>query len=234
MARLATFVLIFFAGAVVYTYPNFTANDKFVGFAILLFVGLFLLTLFYFKQQLLVRNLLLLIFGMSGFAFLLVPLYDVLCDVTGLNGKMDLSVMAATPRGIDQSRTITVEFVVSHNQQMPWEFKPKHTVLQVHPGEMATTAYYAKNLTGHTMIAQAIPSIAPSKVSKYFKKVECFCFSNQKLGPGESAYLGLRFYLDPDFPADVQRVTLAYTIFDISDETKEWLCQNHSIITYHI
>ena len=153
---------------------------------------------------------------MSAFAFMLVPLYNVFCDVTGLNGKLDLSMAAATSRGIDLSRTVTVEFVVSNNREMPWEFKVKHKSLQLHPGELATTAYFARNPTGKTMVAQAIPSISPSKVSKYFKKVECFCFTSQKLGPGESAYLGLRFYLDPDFPKDVRRVTLAYTIFDVT------------------
>lgn len=194
-----------------------TPNNRFVLGAIVLCLIVFILIFKFVTKQKLLRNLLLFIIGMSGFAFALVPLYNVFCDVTGLNGKMDLSVTAATPRGVDMSRTITVEFVVNHNNEMPWQFKPKHQVLIVHPGELAATAYYAKNTTGKTMYAQAIPSISPSKVSKYFKKVECFCFSSQKLGPGESAYLGLRFYLDPDFPADVQRLTLAYTLFDIGD-----------------
>lgn len=194
-----------------------TPNNRFVIGVIILCIIIFILIFKFVTKQKLLRNLLLFIVAMSGFAFALVPLYNVFCDITGLNGKMDLSVTAATPRGVDMSRTITVEFVVNHNNEMPWQFKPKHQVLIVHPGELAATAYYAKNNTGKTMYAQAIPSISPSKVSKYFKKVECFCFSSQKLGPGESAYLGLRFYLDPDFPADVQRLTLAYTLFDIGD-----------------
>lgn len=209
-----------------------TNNDRFVIIAIILFATLFVATWFYMRKQKLMRNLLLLIFGMAAFAFILVPIYDVFCDVTGINGKMDLSVIAATPAGVDMSRTVTVEFVVANNKQMPWEFKPKHTTLKMHPGELVTTAYYAKNLSGKTMVAQAIPSISPARISKYLKKVECFCFNSQKLGPGESAYLGLRFYLDPDLPADVQRVTLAYTIFDISDESKDWLCQTQDTITY--
>lgn len=233
MVKSALLLLVTIIAAVFYTYPNLTANDRFVGYAMLVFAVLFAIIWLYVRQQQVLRNLLLFVFGMSVFAFALVPLYDVFCDVTGINGKLDLSVAAATPQGIDLSRTITVEFVVAHNQEMPWEFKPKHMVLQVHPGELTTTAYYAKNLTNKTMVAQAIPSISPAKISKFFKKTECFCFSSQKLGPGESAYLGLRFYLDPEFPADVQRVTLAYTIFDISDDSKERLCQIQNNIMYH-
>jgi len=197
-------------------YPDLSANNRFVSYALLFFGLIFGLISLYRTTQKLLRNMLLSIVAMAAFSFVLVPLYNVFCDVTGLNGKLDLSIAAATPRGIDMSRTVTVEFVVNHNREMPWLFKAKHHALVVHPGELASTAYFATNPTNKTMSAQAIPSISPSKVSKYFKKVECFCFTSQKLGPSESASLGLRFYLDPDFPKDVQRVTLAYTIFDIT------------------
>lgn len=202
---------------IIINHLDMTVNNRFVSFALILFINIFFIILIFFNKSNLTRNLLLGIVAMAAFAFALVPLYNVFCDVTGLNGKIDLAVVAAIPQGMDVSRQITVEFVVTQNQQMPWEFKPKHTSLVVHPGQLVATAYYAKNPTSRTMQAQAIPSISPSKVSKYFKKVECFCFTNQRLGPGETAYLGLRFYLDPDFPKDVQRVTLAYTIFDITE-----------------
>jgi len=165
------------------------------------------------------RNMLAAIVSMAAFAFLLVPLYNVFCDVTGLNGKLDLSIAAATSQGIDATRDVTVEFVVNQNRAMPWQFTPKHSSLTLHPGQLATTAYFAKNTTSKTMYAQAIPSISPSRASKFFKKVECFCFTSQKLGPGETRYLGLRFYLDPALPKEIKRITLAYTIFDIT-ETK--------------
>jgi cytochrome c oxidase assembly protein subunit 11 len=203
--------------AVVHLYPNMAVNNRFVSYTLVLFIDVFFLILILIPKSTLIRNLSLVIVAMAAFAFMLVPLYNVFCDVTGLNGKLDLSVASVIPQGIDLSRSITVEFVVTQNRQMPWEFKPKHTSMVLHPGQLASTAYYAKNLTGKTMQAQAIPSISPSRVSKYFKKVECFCFTNQKLGPGETAYLGLRFYLDPDLPKDVQRITLAYTIFDITE-----------------
>jgi len=200
-----------------------TANNIFVCYALLFCAIIFALILIFVKKQKLLRNLLLTIIGMAGFSFALVPLYNVFCDVTGLNGKLDLTVQSAKNQHLDYSRTITVEFVVNHNHEMPWEFKPKHKSLTLHPGQLATTAYFARNTTKRTMTAQAIPSIAPSRVSKFFKKTECFCFSSQKLGPGESAYLTLSFYLHPDIPKDVQRLTLAYTIFDVtkSDNQQE-------------
>jgi len=201
---------------VITTYPSLKANDRFVGYAILFNVLICILIAFFVQQKLL-RNMCLTIFGMGAFAFALVPLYDVFCETTGLNGKLDLSVKAATSQGVDLSRQVTVEFLVNHNNQMPWEFRPKNNALIVHPGELASTAYYAKNPTSRTMLAQAVPSISPSRASRYFKKVECFCFSQQKLGPGEFVHLGLRFYLSSDLPKDVQRITLAYTIFDVTN-----------------
>lgn len=207
---------------------NFTANELFTCGSIVFFSLAAVGSWFLLRRKRLMRNLLLVVFGMSAFAFVLVPMYNVLCQATGLNGKLDLAKVAATTQGIDYDRTITVEFVVAHNHDMPWVFKPKHTQIKVHPGELVTTAYYAKNLTDKTMVVQAIPSIAPSTASKYFKKVECFCFNQQKLGSGESANFGLRFYIDQDFPKNVQRITLAYTLFDISDKSKEWLCQDHT------
>lgn len=169
-----------------------------------------------------IKRLGILLLIMFGFTFALVPLYDTFCKVTGLNGKVDLerptSLGGIQPQGAIDDRVITVEFVVNHNQEMPWKFKPKHITLQVRPGEVAKTAYYAKNPTQATMIAQAIPSISPSKASKHFKKIECFCFSSQKLAPKQTAHLPLQFYLDPKLPKDITRLTLSYTLFDITHD----------------
>lgn len=200
------------------TYPTITVNNRFVIYVVIACIDIALILYLCMRRQILLRNLLVGIIAMTAFAFLLVPLYDVFCAVTGLNGKIDLAIASADSVQIDFSRKVTVEFVVSHNQEMPWDFKPKHHTLEVHPGQLATTAYFAKNRTTHTMYAQAIPSITPSFVRKHFKKVECFCFTKQKLGPGETAYFGLRFYVDPAIPKDVQRITLAYTIFDITQQ----------------
>jgi len=208
----------------IYNTDLLSVNNRFVCYVIIGCVSVLSILYRYMTQYKLIRNLLLAIVVMTGFSFALVPLYNVFCDVTGLNGKMDLTLQAAIPSGVDLTRTVIVEFVVNHNREMPWLFKPKHELLVLHPGELAATAYYAKNTTKRTMLAQAIPSISPSKASKYFKKIECFCFSRQKLGPGEVAHLNLRFYIDPKIPKDVQRLTLAYTIFDVtnSENTQEY------------
>lgn len=204
--------------AFVFNYPAITVNNRFVCGVVIVCLNILVFIVTFINNKML-RNMLMTIVSMAAFAFLLVPLYNVFCDVTGLNGKLDLSIAAATSKGIDTNRDVTVEFVVNQNREMPWQFKPKHSSLTLHPGQLATTAYFAKNITNKTMYAQAIPSISPSRASKFFKKVECFCFTNQKLGPGETTYLGLRFYLDPALPKDIKRITLAYTIFDIT-ETK--------------
>ena len=201
----------------VYLNPGFKINQTFVIYAVLCILYIFGIVFVCLQRPKVIRYAVLSTVGMLAFGFMLVPLYDVFCDVTGLNGKLDLTVAAGANQGVDLTRSITVEFVVNHNQEMPWEFKPQHHSLIVHPGQLAKTAYYARNTSKRTMRSQAIPSIAPSKASKYFKKVECFCFNSQKLGPGESAHLGLQFYLDQDLPKDIKRLTLAYTLFDITD-----------------
>lgn len=217
--RLVLGLLILSAlGLVLLNQQNLTSNNRFVFYVVIFCINLIAIIILYVNNNKLLRNMLLAIFGMTAFSFVLVPLYDVFCTVTGLNGKLDLTVAAAASKQIDLSRSITVEFVVSQNRAMPWEFRPKHYEMVLHPGQLATTAYFAKNTTDHTMYAQAIPSITPQIARKYFKKVECFCFNKQKLGPGEAAHLGLRFYLDPAIPKDIHRVTLAYTIFDISQQ----------------
>lgn len=194
------------------------ANDRFIRYALLIIFYIFGVVYILVNIPKLYKTILLSIIFMTGFAFVSVPIYNTFCDVTGINGKIDLSLVAGTPEGIDKDREVTVEFVVNHNEQMPWLFKPQHTSLKVHPGAVAKTGYFAKNTTKRTMIAQAVPSIMPPQASKHFKKIECFCFSSQQLGPSEFANLPLRFYLDPKLPKDVKRVTLSYTIFDVTDD----------------
>jgi len=159
---------------------------------------------------------------MFGFSFALVPLYNTFCEVTGLNGKIDISrptyLGGNNAVGAVDERVITVEFIVTKNLQMPWDFKPQHHELKVRPGEIAKTGYFARNNTRHTMTAQAIPSLSPWKVSKYFKKVECFCFDRQTLQPGETENFWLAFYIDPKIPKDTHRITLSYTLFDVTKE----------------
>jgi cytochrome c oxidase assembly protein subunit 11 len=156
--------------------------------------------------------------AMFGFGYLLVPLYDVFCEITGLNGKtgqIDEAVVEAryTP---DESRLITVQFVANNNQGMPWQFGPEVPSMQVHPGKVYTAHFSARNPTGDDMVGQAVPSVAPGRASRYFNKTECFCFNNQPLAAGERKDMPLRFIIDPKLPRDVQTVTLAYTVFDVT------------------
>jgi cytochrome c oxidase assembly protein subunit 11 len=160
------------------------------------------------------RQTLLVVSGMFGFVFALVPLYDVLCDVTGLNGKTRNERAYVADVGPDLSRTVTVEFLASVNQSMPWDFRPSVTRMKVHPGEVNQTSFFARNRTAGSMIGQAIPSVTPGLAALHFKKTECFCFTEQKFAPGEEREMPLVFMVDRDLPENISTVTLAYTFFD--------------------
>ncbi|MFD1216711.1 cytochrome c oxidase assembly protein [Microbulbifer celer] len=155
--------------------------------------------------------------AMLGFAlFVMPPLYDAFCEITGLNGKTG-GRYEAVPAAVDKERLVKVQFVASHNENMPWEFRPATVEMRVHPGEAVDTVFLARNPTGRNMVGQAIPSLVPFKATEYFHKTECFCFNQQTLAAGESAELGLRFIVDPDLPRGVNTITLSYTLFDVTD-----------------
>jgi cytochrome c oxidase assembly protein subunit 11 len=160
------------------------------------------------------RQTLIIVALMSGFVFALVPLYGLLCDVTGLNGKTRNEQAKAISIEPDLSRTVTVEFIASVNESMPWEFKPEVTRMEVHPGQMYKTSFYARNRTDNDMIGQAIPSVAPGLAALHFKKTECFCFTEQQFAAGEGRDMPLLFMVDKELPAEIGTVTLAYTFFD--------------------
>lgn len=171
------------------------------------------------KQSNLLTTLKLLgvVVGMFVFAlYIMPPLYTLFCDITGLNGKTGGKYQATEIR-VDTSRTITVQFVATNNENMPWSFKPMAYSMKVHPGEEREVRYLAQNPTGHPMIAQAVPSLVPFSAAEYFHKTECFCFHQQALAAGESAELPLRFIVDQDIPAGVKTITLSYTIFDVTE-----------------
>lgn len=152
--------------------------------------------------------------AMFGFGYALVPLYDVLCEVTGLNGKTGvISFSEADSMVTDSSRLVTVEFDTNVNHRLPWEFRAEQRRIQVHPGEIYEAIFVARNLSDHSITGQAIPSVAPGKASLYFNKTECFCFSQQTLGPGESKHMPVRFVVDPDMPDKIRTLTLSYTFF---------------------
>jgi cytochrome c oxidase assembly protein subunit 11 len=155
---------------------------------------------------------------MAGFGFALVPVYNVFCDITGLNGKTDNQAAVITDSRVDTERTITVELVATLNTAAPWEFAPKVTKIQVHPGEFYQTSFFARNLTNEALVGQAIPSVAPGLAAKHFQKIECFCFSRQAFEPGEGRDMPLTFRIDPDLSTDVSTVTLSYTFFRLEDQ----------------
>ena len=156
--------------------------------------------------------------------FVLPPLYDLFCEITGIGGKTDGAYTAVAVE-VDTSRDIEVQFVATNNATMPWEFYPVEHKVLVHPGESKEIVFYAKNLTGKDMVGQAIPNVLPNNAADYFHKTECFCFNNQPLAAGDEADLAVVFIIDPDLPASVNTVTLSYTIFDITDRVSTQVSQ---------
>ena len=159
---------------------------------------------------------------MFGFGFLLVPLYDVFCEVTGINGKTGVvSRTEALEKNADTGRLLTVEFDTNVNESLPWDFRPAVPRIKVHPGEMNETVFYAENFSDRKITGQAVPSVAPAKASLFFNKTECFCFSRQTLAPGEEKKMKVVFVVDTGLPEDILTMTLSYTFFEAPPETAE-------------
>jgi cytochrome c oxidase assembly protein subunit 11 len=166
-----------------------------------------------------VRRLLVAAIAMFGFGFALVPLYDVFCDITGINGKTGrIAAEAALSQQVDRERTVTVEFLSTVHSDLAWDFKPVVKLVKVHPGEVTEVSYVARNRTGEMVAGQAVPSLAPGLAAKYFNKTECFCFTRQTLGPNEEKLMPLRFVVDPELPEEIGTVSLSYTFFQASGE----------------
>ncbi|MGH8196009.1 MAG: cytochrome c oxidase assembly protein [Woeseiaceae bacterium] len=158
-------------------------------------------------------RLLLFTCAMFGFGYLLVPAYDVFCEITGFGGRTNESPasVAAAP---DESRMIDLEFVTTVNETAPWEFQPKVDSMRVHPGGIYEATFLAENLSDRNKTAQAVPRVAPQVAGQYFKKLECFCFTTQDFKGKESRDLMVRFLVDPELPDYVDTITLSYTLFD--------------------
>jgi len=155
--------------------------------------------------------------AMFAFVFVvMVPLYNVLCDALGINGKTSSEAYTAVFAQVDESRSIKVQFVAMNNDGMPWAFSPDVTEMVVHPGAANDTVFFAANPTAQSMIAQAIPSASPSRAAEYFHKTECFCFEQQPLDGNSEAEMPLQFIVDQDLPADIKTITLSYTLFDVT------------------
>lgn len=164
--------------------------------------------------------------GMFAFGYALVPIYRAICEVTGINvlALAEREVPGAKAKlpantQVDLSRTITVEFDV--NSRGPWYFKPAVRSLQVHPGELTTVLYEFQNIQNRTMSAQAIPSYAPKQAASHFNKLECFCFSQYTLAPGEKKEWPVAFVIDPKLSKDVTTITLSYTFFEVGGKVPQ-------------
>ena len=162
------------------------------------------------------RKLLILTIGMFGFGFLMVPIYDVFCDITGLNGKTGrVSETQSERMGVDTERLITVEFVSTINGAAgPWEFQPAKAKMKVNPGTLYKAHYLASNLSDAPRVGRAVPSVAPAVAAKYFQKTQCFCFDKQDFAAHETREMPLTFVIDPRIPPGVDTVTLSYTFFN--------------------
>ena len=154
--------------------------------------------------------------GSFAFGFALVPLYNVLCAVTGYGDQSRLRERVTAIEQPQLDRTVTVEFLADVASAGTFEFRPVVRTVAVHPGQLFTAEFYAHNLTGRDTVAQAVPNIAPSEVAAYFHKTECFCFSPQHFALNEGRDMPVRFIIDPSLPRHIDLITLAYTFYDES------------------
>jgi cytochrome c oxidase assembly protein subunit 11 len=162
----------------------------------------------------LTARLLLMAVAMFGFGFLLVPLYDAFCEVTGLGGKTNRVAATQVQTAPDTTREISLEFVTTVNAYAPWEFSAKTQKMTVHPGGMYEAFFVARNVSNRDKIAQAVPSVAPQQAAKHFRKLDCFCFTTQEFAAGEEKLMPVRFVIDSGLPDYIDTITLSYTFFD--------------------
>ena len=179
----------------------------------------------------LIGRLLLMVAAAFAFAFALVPLYNVLCEATGFNGKSaaqpkirdgfgvgGLQTGTTPSSRVDVSRTVRVEFTGSVMPGLPWEMRPLTLSLDIHPGELQQVSYLVRNTSNRPVTGQAVPSISPGLAAQHFEKIECFCFSQQTLGPGEAREMPLAFIVKPEVDRDISQITLSYAFFSLDGQ----------------
>lgn len=163
------------------------------------------------KKTVLITTIIVIV--MFGFSFALAPLYTTFCRVAGIQRLPTENEFYAA---IDATRNIQIQFITTTNQNIPCDFYPLKNNIIVHPGKNMRVLFFAKNNTKHVITVQAIPSIAPTLAVAHFHKIQCFCFEKQILNPGEAKTMPVIFRIDRELPADVQTITLAYTLFDVT------------------
>jgi len=165
------------------------------------------------------RKLVVVAIAMFGFGFALVPFYKKICEVTGVNSVIKADVIANTQ--IDAVRLVTIEFDSNLRSNLPWTFRPLQTSVSIHPGELTTVMYEIRNISNRVVTGQAIPSYGPQLAGRYFKKLECFCFTQQTLQPGEAKQMPVVFVIEKGLPDDVNTITLSYTFFEVEGTAKK-------------
>ena len=166
-----------------------------------------------------VKNLIGITLGMFAFGFVLVPLYDVFCEITGLNGKITgPSFLSEESKAIVEQRELLVQFMTHNNESMPWEFDSEKSQMRVVTGNQYQAMFVFHNTTNKPMVGQVIPSVSPGRGAEYFHKTECFCFEQQLLAAGERIELPVRCIIDPALPKEIGSLSLGYTLFDITDK----------------
>ena len=179
----------------------------------------------------LIIRLLVMVAAAFAFAFALVPLYNVLCRVTGFNGKVTgektirdgfgiggLKTDKVPTSAIDLGRIVRVEFTGTVMPGLPWDMRPLTLSLDIHPGELQQVTYLVRNTSNRTIVGQAVPSISPGQAAQHFEKIECFCFSQQTLGPGEAREMPLAFIVKPEVDRNISHITLSYAFFGVDGQ----------------
>lgn len=164
------------------------------------------------NQQMLVK-LLVVAVAMFGFGFAMVPFYRAICDALGLNSVVKADVVANTQ--VDAGRLVTIEFDTNLRSNLPWRFTPLEKSVRIHPGALTQVTFEVRNRSDRAVTGQAIPSFGPQLAGRYFKKLDCFCFTQQTLAPGEVRRMPVVFVVEPGLPRDVNTVTLSYTFFEV-------------------
>jgi len=178
----------------------------------------------------LVRQLWLFAAGSFGFGFALVPLYSVLCDVTGYGDRTRLRQAAEVSEAPDENRRITVEFISTAPTFGQWEFRPEAGSLEVQPGRLYEAKFLTRNLRSQPVTAQAVPSVAPLQATQYFHKTECFCFTPQSFEGEQERDLTVRFIVDPKLPANIDRLTLGYAMYDLQSSARDQQAQQAALL----
>lgn len=190
------------------------------------------------RHSRLIGRLLLMVAAAFVFAFAMVPIYNVLCEATGFNGKTagqgvirdgfgvgGLQTASAPASKVDTGRTVRVEFTGTVMPGLPWDMRPLTLSLDIHPGELQQVSYLVRNTSNRTIVGQAVPSVTPGQAAQHFEKIECFCFSQQTLGPGEAREMPLAFIVKPEVDRSISHITLSYAFFSI-DGQRQTLTSN--------